>query len=1157
MQPTKENINSAGAGTTGQSLSDMKSSINSSNFIDIEGERFVCIEQLEKIPTFFLSMISASDHWLFTGSNGALSAGRGSPDSALFPYYTVDKILDNWNCSGPQTIILCGSQRWEPFKPDNSARFETARRICKSLNGDIILFEETNHSLDLTFRFTWRSTEKYGFVRTSRIINHGPEATQIRVADGLADIMPAGIDDRTQQAYSCLVDGYRLSELDADKQLLVHRMAASLVDEAIPLECLHATTVWSNGWPESSIVTRFEDVDKYLQDSSLETPEITRATRGAFLNVGDLFIQPGATKEWSQVANINQDQSDVAALSEELSTSSETWEAVLDNINEGRLLLNKLIAATDGQQITEEEIVTTHHRANALFNIMRGGVFADGYNVKTALLKKYISQHTKTLPATDQDWLDTLPPETTHAELVSKSAHASERLQRLCLEYLPLVFSRRHGDPSRPWNRFNICTKDAQGDPVVGFQGNWRDIFQNWEALAYSFPNYNQSFIYKFLNASTADGYNPYRITDKGIDWEEPDENDPWASIGYWGDHQIIYLLKLLEFSSNLNHQSLREKLRDRSFVFADVPYEIKGFSELALDPNHSINFNHERNKRIAERTQKIGAEGKLVQDAEGKLQTASLLEKLLLPLLTKLSNFVPGGGIWMNTQRPEWNDANNALAGNGLSMVTTAYLHRYLVFLENLLKDESADFTCFAALANFFNEVASAFQDTPEASTADDKLRYAKVETLGLAGERYRDSIYKEAYGKEITLKAADVKAFLANSRAHVAHTIAENRRPDALYHAYNILHIQSGEKSAAVQNLGVMLEGQVAVLSSKAITPLQAQQSLQALKASELYCPKRNSYILYADKSLPTFLQFNRVKKEAAQAIPLVAFLLENKDQRLLNSSKDNCLRFNPSIRNRFELDTELDKLAAEPKLEGLIANDRNAIQELYESTFQHHSFTGRSGSMFAYEGLGCIYWHMVSKLMLAIQEITLEATNPADLKTLSNYYYDIQGGLGFRRTATQYGAFTADAYSHTPAHAGAQQPGLTGMVKEGLLCRFGELGIKITGQIISFKPALIKETELLKAATTSEIIRSDGLKKAYTLPEDSLLFTLVQIPVIYVRTSRKAPVTQIYFNNGTSQEIESDTLPADLSAGILNRNSTIDYIQVEQPAERFLSL
>ena len=55
--------------------------------------------------------------------------------------------------------------------------------------------------------------------------------------------------------------------------------------------------------------------------------------------------------------------------------------------------------------------------------------------------------------------------------------------------------------------------------------------------------------ISKFLNASTADGYNPYRITSDGIDWETIEPDNPWSFIGYWGDHQVIYLLKLLEIS--------------------------------------------------------------------------------------------------------------------------------------------------------------------------------------------------------------------------------------------------------------------------------------------------------------------------------------------------------------------------------------------------------------------------------------------------------------------------------------------------------------------------------------------------------------------------------------------------------------------------------
>ena len=38
-----------------------------------------------------------------------------------------------------------------------------------------------------------------------------------------------------------------------------------------------------------------------------------------------------------------------------------------------------------------------------------------------------------------------------------------------------------------------------------------------------------------------------------------------------------------------------------------------------------------------------------------------------------------------MNTQRPEWNDANNALVGYGVSMVTLYYTRRYQQYLLDL----------------------------------------------------------------------------------------------------------------------------------------------------------------------------------------------------------------------------------------------------------------------------------------------------------------------------------------------------------------------------------------------------------------------------------------------------------------------------------------
>ena len=34
-----------------------------------------------------------------------------------------------------------------------------------------------------------------------------------------------------------------------------------------------------------------------------------------------------------------------------------------------------------------------------------------------------------------------------------------------------------------------------------------------------------------------------------GVDWEVVEPENPWSQIGYWGDHQVVYLLRLLQES--------------------------------------------------------------------------------------------------------------------------------------------------------------------------------------------------------------------------------------------------------------------------------------------------------------------------------------------------------------------------------------------------------------------------------------------------------------------------------------------------------------------------------------------------------------------------------------------------------------------------------
>ncbi|HQW36946.1 MAG TPA: hypothetical protein PKY60_16015, partial [Thermoflexales bacterium] len=263
-----------------------------------------------------------------------------------------------------------------------------------------------------------------------------------------------------------------------------------------------------------------------------------------------------------------------------------------------------------------------------------------------------------------------LPASLHIAELRQRAAATAQPdLIRLSSAFLPLTFSRRHGDPSRPWNRFAINIKKPDGGLRLDYEGNWRDIFQNWEALAFSYPEFAEGMVCAFLNATTADGYNPYRITHRGIDWEKPEPGNPWANIGYWSDHQIIYLQKLMEASARLNPGRLSYFLARPMFSHAHVPYRIKRYEELLKDPYNTIEFDRDLDERIQASEKERGTDARLVRAGDGVLHV-SLAEKLLTLTLAKMANFVPEGGIWMNTQRPEWNDANNALVGKGLSVV-------------------------------------------------------------------------------------------------------------------------------------------------------------------------------------------------------------------------------------------------------------------------------------------------------------------------------------------------------------------------------------------------------------------------------------------------------------------------------------------------------
>ena len=75
------------------------------DYVSLGSERFYRIANYDRMSPFFMSIVSASNHWLFISSNGGLTAGRQNSDNALFPYYTEDRIHDDAGHTGSRTVL--------------------------------------------------------------------------------------------------------------------------------------------------------------------------------------------------------------------------------------------------------------------------------------------------------------------------------------------------------------------------------------------------------------------------------------------------------------------------------------------------------------------------------------------------------------------------------------------------------------------------------------------------------------------------------------------------------------------------------------------------------------------------------------------------------------------------------------------------------------------------------------------------------------------------------------------------------------------------------------------------------------------------------------------------------------------------------------------
>nr|WP_262916565.1 hypothetical protein [Belliella kenyensis] len=1125
----------------------------------IEKEVFYKISNVNRMRPFFMSILSPSNHWMFVGSNGGISAGRQNPENALFPYYTDDKIIESSEYTGSKTIIKIGNLVWEPFSIHYADRYQLSRSIYKNVYGNKVIFEEINHDLQLIFQYEWTTSDVFGFVKTSKLTNLSDKPVDLKILDGIQNIIPSGVGSALQNDRSNLVDAYKRNELHKESGIGIYALSAIIVDKAEPSEALKANMTWSIGLKNTKHLLSSLQLSAFRDTGEISDEFDVKAEKGAYFISTDLRLLAKGFKEWIILSDINKSATQIIALAENIKNSHEQdliEEIKVDILKDTRKLIS-LNATSDGLQLTADSLRDTRHFSNVMFNIMRGGVFDHNYQIERFDFENYISRANSHIFDKYKSKISKLPTLFKVFELRSLSIEIDNLdFNRLSMEYLPLKFSRRHGDPSRPWNQFSINTQNEDGTKVLDYAGNWRDIFQNWEALAYSYPEFIDGMIFRFLNASTFDGYNPYRITKHGIDWEKIEADDPWSYIGYWGDHQIIYLLKFLEFVEKFDPKRLESYFSNESFVYANVPYKIKAYEDILQNPKDTIDFDHQLDQYIQNKCSVNGSDAALIEDQNGFIHHVSFIEKILATLLSKISNFIPEGGIWMNTQRPEWNDANNALVGNGVSMVTLYYMRRFLSFFNTLIiNSDISEFLVSDELLNFFQNLNACLEHNKNKLEASISNLDRKIimDGLGRAGSNYRVLIYKKSFqGKKVALQKDDLIAFNHLFLGYIDHTIRANKRTDQLYHAYNLMTIDN-DSEVSISYLSEMLEGQVAVLSSGFLTSQEALNTLDALKSSQLFREDQYSYLLYPNKKLPGFLQKNNISADQINTSAFLKHLNELENKEIIEKDIHGCFHFNGSFKNAQDLQRALNKIMEN----GIHVSeeDRGQVLSIFEKTFNHKAFTGRSGTFYGYEGLGSIYWHMVSKLLLAVQECCILAIEKKQsnilIGKLLEHYYEINEGIGVHKSPTLYGAFPTDPYSHTPGNKGAQQPGMTGQVKEDIICRFGELGLIIDKGKIGFLPNMLRKNEFLMEEQKFKYFDLQGNESEILIPKDSIAFTYCQTPVIYQLADKD--VIKVDFKDNKSTLIDGLFLDLDTSREIFHRSGSISKIWISLNSSR----
>ncbi len=460
------------------------------------------------------------------------------------------------------------------------------------------------------------------------------------------------------------------------------------------------------------------------------------------------------------------------------------------------------------------------------------------------------------------------------------------------------VYSRKHGDLERDYNDFRMLPEYfSQGN------GNFRDVCQNRRMDNFFTPIVQKENIRRFYSLIQIDGYNPlavekvtFGITDEiceaildPLSQEQkeelqqslalpytpgglfrkldallnPDERDMYfAKImeqsdeessaefgeGYWCDHWT-YNLDLVEAYLSLYPDRKAELLTAEEYTYYRTRIPILPRRKRYVKTENGI-----RQYRFLDENKKIVATEKLLRAdfGRGSIVKVTLMEKLLVLCATKYAALdAYGMGIEMEGGRPGWYDALNGLpALFGSSMSETCELSRNLHFAVEALEACSEPLKLtqeVALLLQAMDRIALAGQD-----------QHSAPELLLLWSKRneYKEKYWRETFqgisGIKVSMDKAQAAGILTHLKEAVDDGIRRARRMTGerypTYFAYEITDYTEAQGEITPLHfqpvpLPVFLEGAVRHLKLSG-TKQDKLKLAEAVKSGALYDQKLKMY-------------------------------------------------------------------------------------------------------------------------------------------------------------------------------------------------------------------------------------------------------------------------------------------------------------------------